>query len=221
MFSFRFSRLPLLSTTGYLMLQVFFQCFWFYSMCLSFSHPPFLASIQSDIDKSCEHSSLGIHLLPRTWQGVHLFWFTCQHLRSQHWTAILHICLNHWSYLPTTLQGAPWNAFSLTLCNPLLHFFSYSIALNFIFTAYAFSPIFPNCLSSIPQMEPTPSQVRNHYSQKNQESHLKRALAFKKEAHLHCPSNVYSKLSSNVYLAFRQWWPRSPMSLLKEDANTD
>jgi hypothetical protein len=39
-------------------------------------------------------------------------------------------------------------------------------------------------------MEPTPSQVRNHYSQKNQEAHLERALAFKKAANRHFPSNV-------------------------------
>jgi len=39
-------------------------------------------------------------------------------------------------------------------------------------------------------MEPTPSQVRNHYSQKNQEAHLERALTFKKATSLHCSSNV-------------------------------
>jgi len=41
-------------------------------------------------------------------------------------------------------------------------------------------------------MEPTVSQVRNHYSQKNQEAHLERALAcaLQKTAKLHCQSNV-------------------------------
>jgi len=37
-------------------------------------------------------------------------------------------------------------------------------------------------------MEPTASQVRNHYSQKNQEAHLEGALAraLQKTANLHC-----------------------------------
>jgi hypothetical protein len=39
-------------------------------------------------------------------------------------------------------------------------------------------------------MEPTSNQVRNHYSPKNEEAHLERVLAFKKEANLHYPSNV-------------------------------
>jgi hypothetical protein len=40
-------------------------------------------------------------------------------------------------------------------------------------------------------MEPTASQVRNHYSRKNQEAHLERALAraLQKTANLHCQSN--------------------------------
>jgi len=36
-----------------------------------------------------------------------------------------------------------------------------------------------------------PSQVRNHYSQMNQAGHLEWALAMKKPANLHCPSNVW------------------------------
>jgi len=35
-----------------------------------------------------------------------------------------------------------------------------------------------------------PSQMRNHYSQRNQEAHLQTALAFKKAANVHCPTNV-------------------------------
>jgi hypothetical protein len=48
----------------------------------------------------------------------------------------------------------------------------------------------PNFTSS--NMEPTASQVRNQYSQKNQEAHLERALAraLQKTANLHCQSNV-------------------------------
>jgi len=43
-------------------------------------------------------------------------------------------------------------------------------------------------------MEPTASQVRNHYSQKNQEAHLERALAraSQQTANLHCRSNVWT-----------------------------
>jgi len=88
------------------------------------------------------------------------------------------------------LQGVPRIASSSTMCNVLLHFSRYSSALNLIFTAYTFSSIFPTFLSSLSQMEPMPCQVRNHYSQKNQEAHLERALAFKKGANLRCPSNV-------------------------------
>jgi len=98
--------------------------------------------------------------------------------------------MNHWSHFSWTLQGAPRIASSSTMCNVLLHFSRYSIALNPIFTAYTFSPIFPNFLSSLSQMKPTSSQVRNHYLQKNQETNLERALAFKKGANCHCPSNV-------------------------------
>jgi len=41
-------------------------------------------------------------------------------------------------------------------------------------------------------IEPTASQVRNHYLQRNQKAHLERALAcaFKETATLHCRSNV-------------------------------
>ena len=45
-------------------------------------------------------------------------------------------------------------------------------------------------ISQLPQMEPIASQVRNHYSQKNQEAHLVRALAFKMTANVDWRSNV-------------------------------
>jgi len=47
-------------------------------------------------------------------------------------------------------------------------------------------------------MEPMPSQVTNHYSQKNQEAHLERALAFKKAANRHFPPNVGLPISAVV-----------------------
>jgi len=97
--------------------------------------------------------------------------------------------MNRWSHRSWTLHGAPRIASSSTMRYFLLQFSRYSITLDLIFTAYTFSPIFLNFLSSLPQMEPMPSQVRNHYSQKNHEAHLQRALEFKKAANLRCPSN--------------------------------
>jgi len=105
------------------------------------------------------------------------------------------------------------------MCNFLLHLSRYSIALNLLFTAYTLSPTFPNCLSSLQQMEPTPSQVRNHYSQKNQEAHLERALAFKKATNLHFPSNVCLPI-----ICLHASYCRcliSPISLMKQGNGTD
>jgi len=98
--------------------------------------------------------------------------------------------MNHWSHHNWTLQGVPRIASSSTMCNFLLNISSYSIALNLIFTVYTFSLIIPNCLSSLPQMKSMPSQVRSHHWPKNQEAHLKGALAFYKAATHRCPLNV-------------------------------
>ena len=76
------------------------------------------------------------------------------------------------------------------MCNFLHHLSCYSSAHNRIFTAYTFSSTFHNFLSLLPQMEPTRSQVRNHYWQTNQQVHHKRALALKKAANLRCPSSI-------------------------------
>jgi len=68
-------------------------------------------------------------------------------------------------------------------------------------------------------MEPTPSQVRNHYSQKKQEAHLDRALAFKKAANLHIPSNVCLQI-----ICLRASYCDRPISLnssIKQDDDTD
>ena len=94
---------------------------------------------------------------------------------------------------PQRLQGAPHIASSSTMLNLVQHFFQYSIPLNHILTIYTLSPTFPNFQSWFQQIEPMPSHVRNYYSQKNQESHLERALVltFKKPANLHCPSNIW------------------------------
>jgi len=67
----------------------------------------------------------------------------------------------------------------------------------FLLTFILYFPLYTSVY--IPQlhfinMEPMASQVRNHYSQKNQDAHLERALqhAFMKTAHLHCRSNIWS-----------------------------
>jgi len=98
--------------------------------------------------------------------------------------------MNHWSHMSWTIQDMHQIASSSTMCNFLLHCSSYSIALNLIFTAYTFSPIFPNFLSSLAQIEPTPSRVRSHFSQKNQDAHPERARVFRNTANRGSPSNV-------------------------------
>jgi hypothetical protein len=65
------------------------------------------------------------------------------------------------------------------------------ILLNFVLHLPLYTSLqIPNFTSSY--MEPTASQVRNHYLQKNQEAHLERALppALQKTAILHCQSNI-------------------------------
>jgi len=127
--------------------------------------------------------------------------------------------MNHWSYLSWTLQGMPPITSSSTMCNFLLHFSSYSVELNPIFTAYTFSPIFPNFPSSLPQMEPMPSQVTNHSSQMKVEVHHERALAFKKVANRRCPSNV--SLPIIFHHGFCYGWLMTLISLFKQDDNTN
>ena len=181
-----------------LMSWVFLRCIRCYSMCVDFSQPPILASIKSVVESRCSHLAWGIRLFQPTWQGIHHSWCTWQHPKSHHRTHILHLNINHWSHLSWAPHGAPRIASSSTMCNFLQYFSCYSIALNVIFTTYTLSPTFPNFLSSLQQMEPMPSQVTNHYSQKNQEAHLERALAFKKAANRHFPPNVGLPISAVV-----------------------
>jgi len=183
--SSRVSVLQLPSTEGYLISRVIFRFFlirwiWFYSIYVGFRQPPNLACIQSVVDRSCEHLAFRIQLFCHTRQGVHLFQCTRKHSKWQLRTAMLDISINHWSYLFWTYQNASWIASFSTMCNFLHHSASYSVAPNLIFTAYTLSPTFPNILSLLQQMEPTCSQVRNQYSQRNQKAQLERALQFKK-----------------------------------------
>jgi hypothetical protein len=125
--------------------------------------------------------------------------------------------MTHWGHLFWSLQGVPCITSSSTMLHFLHHFSHYSIALNLIFTAFTYSPTFPHIQSSLPQMEPMPSQVRNHYSQKNQEALLERALTFNNAANLRCPS--YVCLWKICHCALCCWWLLSPISLLKPDDN--
>jgi len=103
------------------------------------------------------------------------------------------------------------------MCNLLNHFCCYTFALNLIFTAYTLSPIFPNFLSSLKQMELTPSQVRNHHSQMNDEAQLETALAFKFAAYLHSPCHV---CHSNIHLGGLYYgWLMSTISFTMRDHN--
>jgi len=105
------------------------------------------------------------------------------------------------------------------MCKFLHHLSCHYIALNRIFSAFTLSPTFSNVRSSLQQMEPTPSQVRHHYSQKNQEAHLERALAIKKSANLHCPSNVCLPIIC-LHVSYCGWLI-SPISLMNQDDETN
>ena len=128
--------------------------------------------------------------------------------KSQHWSSFDNIYI----YKPQTLfsgliPGTPWIASSsatrhcfqarLKLHPPrpsvtLLPYFLV-ILLNFLLYLVLYASVFIPQLHFI-NMEPTASQVRNHYSQKNQAAHLERALAraSQKTSNLHCQSNVWT-----------------------------
>jgi len=120
---------------------------------------------------------------------------------------------------PEHFQGAPRIASSSAVCKFLLHLSRYLIALNPIFTAYTLSPTFPNFLSSLQQMEPSPSQVRNHASEENQEAHPERALVFKKASILHCQSNVCPPVI--CLRASYCGWLISPISLINQEGDSN
>jgi len=63
-----------------------------------------------------------------------------------------------------------------------------------------------------------PSQVRNHYTWKNEEAHLARALAFMTATHLHCPSNVFDQIICLCALYYGCLM--SPVWLMQQDDDT-
>jgi len=93
---------------------------------------------------------------------------------------------------PSHFPGTPWIASSSTECYFIALFSHYSTKHHTVFTLTYFCRHFPTSSSS--NMEPTASQVRNHYSQKNPEAHLERALAraLKQTANVHCRSNLWN-----------------------------
>jgi len=127
--------------------------------------------------------------------------------------------MNHWNDLSWNLPAAPQIASFSTVCN-LLHYFSRdSIALDLIFTSHTPCFSFRNCVSSLQHMEPTPSQVRNDYSQKNQKKQHERALAFNKAVNYHFPSNVCCPVMCLPTSPYR--WLISLIWLMKQDDVTD
>jgi len=133
---------------------------------------------------------------------------------SQHQTAILDISRNHWHYCPRPWSRDTSHCILLDIVQLLAPFFPLFCG------TYSLSPSFPNYLTSFQQMEPTPSQVRNYYSKKNQQAHLEGglALAFNKTVNFNCPSNVWLPALSLYPLNSR--WLMSLILLMKKDDGT-
>jgi len=161
-----------------------------FSMYIGCSQPPILASVHSIIHRSCYYSALGVQLSRHTWQEIRPCWRTWQYPKLQHGLPSLMQILTVQVISLELFQGVPQIASASHVYKFLHHSSRYCIALNLIFPAYTLSPTFYNFRSLLLQMEPTPSQVRNSYSQKSHEAHLERALAFQNAANLYCLSNV-------------------------------
>jgi len=105
------------------------------------------------------------------------------------------------------------------MCKFLHHSSRYCIALEHIFLPFTLAHTFSTFRLSLQQMEPAPSQVRNYYSQKNQETHLERALAFNNATNLPCPSVVCLPIMS--LCAWYCGGKISLISLIYQDDGTD
>ena len=75
---------------------------------------------------------------------------------------------------------------TLVLCFPVIQY-------HFLLYLPLYTSLYITNFTSS-KKEPTAGPMRNHYSQKNQEEHLGRALAraLQKTANLHCQSNVWT-----------------------------
>jgi len=176
----------------------FFKCVWFNSRYVGLNEPPILASIAS-FNTSANLWALGaqrIHLIRCTWYFQH-------HNKDlavtiQLWTTDMTSAL-----FPSTPRIASSSSEScfyqartelhpLRLNVSLLTCFPVNL-LNFLLYLPLYTSLYiPNFISSI--MEPMASQVRNYYSQKNQEALLQRALACASmnTANHHCRTNVWN-----------------------------
>ena len=178
---------------------------------LVLAHPQFLHSYRVLFIEVYNILAVGFHPFQCTRQWIHPFQWMSQYPKLQDRTIVLTNSMNQWSDFCWTSQDQSSSPSSWTMWHLLLNSSWYSTSLNVSFTAYALSPTFPNCLSSLPQMEPTPIQVRNHYSQSNQEAHLEGPLVVKNAANLYCPSNVCQPIISLYASCCR--WLITPMSL--------
>ena len=137
---------------------------------------------------------------------IHLIWCTWRFLKYNKelaptiyiWTGDM--CSGLFPGTPRTASSAAEHHFlqaclqthPAQLCVTLLPCFP-DILLNFVLYLPLYTSLYiPNFTLS--NMEPTGRQVRNHYSQKNQEAQLGRALAraVQKTANLRCWSNVWT-----------------------------
>jgi len=111
----------------------------------------------------------------------HVFWTLSRHTSGC-------ILLGRHSHCPGTTRIAS----SSTECYFVALFSHYSTKHHTIFTHLYFC--LHSLTSSSSNMEAMASQVRNHYSQKNHEAHLERALAraLKQTANHRCGSNIWT-----------------------------
>jgi len=105
-------------------------------------------------------------------------------------------------------------------CVTLLLHFPISL-LNFIPYSLLYAFVYIPQLHSI-NMEPMASLVRNHYSQKNQEAHLERALAraLQKTANFHSQSNVWTP-TQPLCIVLKITIVRAMILMQEDDDDTD
>ena len=177
----------------------FFRCIWFNSGYVGLNQPAIHASI-ADLDMSANIWELGAWRIPSIRCTCHFINHNKEQAsRISIWTADMFSGLFPGTpriasssaeryFFPAHLELHPHRPHVILLPSSPI------IPLNFVPYLYPYILLstFPNFTSS--NMEPMASQVRNHYSQKNQEDYLERALAsaLQKTANLHCRSNVWT-----------------------------
>jgi hypothetical protein len=94
------------------------------------------------------------------------------------------------------------------MCKFLHQLSRYCILHNLIFPALTLSLTLSNFRSLLQQMEPTPSQVRNHYSRKNQEACLERALTSRNQPIIVVHQKFAFQLSAFLNRIADDWYLR-------------